>query len=249
MNHPIAKSLLKVFVDPDAERIVQMEQDIVPIGRNNSLPNWLGDSFQATIDYPEDVPDSMFDVPAGALTYDFKESRKELAGLLKGHIGEAEVGGQKVVLKALLYDGIAAYTIWTGCPAEYNDSHGFKIDGVRESATTYNMTAKDGKPLMPMGGSFDPRCLTAAKCMRKPSAACPYCAMGRGTTKPISGTVALTLPVYQPDPSRPFKNQSGKVVGYHSRYVGDATFERVPVTLSSLIGMYEGEFGLHNNFW
>src|ERR1700722_3790700 len=100
MNHPIAKSVLKVFVDPDAERIVQMEQDVVPVDPKKGLPGWFYDSFQATIDYPEDMPDSMFDLPAGALTYDYKKSRQELVSLLKGHIGEAEVGGQKVVLKA-----------------------------------------------------------------------------------------------------------------------------------------------------
>ncbi len=186
-------------------------------------------------------------MPAGALAYDYKKSGKDLSDLLKGHIGIAEVRSQKVVLKALLYDGTAAYPIWTGCPAEYGDTHGFKIDGVTEASTSYNVTAKDGKPLLPMGGSFDPRCLTSAKCMKKPSAACPYCAMGRGTTKPISGTVSLTLPVYQPDPTRPFM-KSGKVMGYHSKYVGDVTFDKVPVTLSGSIGMYERRFGLLNNF-
>ncbi len=77
MKTPIAESRLKVFVDPDAERIVRMEQDPIPVDPKKSLPNWFdGDAFQATIDYPDDLPDSMFRRACGRPCLRLQEERQ-----------------------------------------------------------------------------------------------------------------------------------------------------------------------------
>jgi hypothetical protein len=60
---------LKAFVDPDVDRIVRVDQTDVfeakaPKQLNGSSPV---DNFIATIDYPADLPDSMFDPPVGVI--------------------------------------------------------------------------------------------------------------------------------------------------------------------------------------
>lgn len=232
----IGANMVTAYVDPSTNHIVKLEQrlEYAP-GLSQQLRRGPRlDDFEATLDYPADLPDSMFDPPDDA--FDQKEARKTVDRLLAGKIAEATVAGHTIALNGLFFDGNNLYAIWKGCPGDYDSPIRFKVDG------------KDYGPLSPHFQT-NVRCLSSAKCKQPQSAACPFSAMGETVTENLPQTVQLTLPVFAPDPGRPFLTRSGKVLGFHSKWVGEAVFNNVPVTRCMALDWYERDLGLLRHMW
>ncbi len=234
-NHHMGIIEVTAYVDAGVGRIVRLEQKLkfdpkVPQSRRGGSET---ESFDATVEYPSSLPDSMFDPPADA--FDYAGSKNQVAKLLKGSLGEQTVAGQKVSLKALLCDGINLYAIWSGCAGDYNGPR-FKVDGV---------------DLGPINSHVQSvvRCLSSAKCLRPSSAKCAFAAIGEAVPRRTPDHLDLVLPVFAEDSMRPYRDQRGKIVGYHSRKVGDAEFLRVPVTPIKPLDWYEKELGLSKAMW
>lgn len=232
----IGANMVTAYVDPATNHIVRLEQrlEYAPDSPERLRQHTNLDDFEATLDYPSDLDDSLFDPPADAV--DQKEARKTVDTLLAGKIASATVAGHAVELNGLFFDGVNVYAVWKGCAGDYDCPIRFKLDG------------RDFGPLS-SHYQTNVRCLSSAKCLQPESAVCPFSAMGETVTSNLPRTVRLTLPVFAPDRTRPFRSRGGKALGYHSRCVGEAEFENVPVTRCEPLDRYERDLGLLRHMW
>lgn len=233
--YSVAKVILTAFVDDNIGRIVRIEQRYEPTpamteylkkyprAKVDDLVN--NHAMVAIIDYPETIDDTIFDPPANA--FDEKGTKEVVAKMLATTVGEQTVNGQTVKLHGIMFDGGTVNVIWSGTPADFESKDRFSISGLT------------------LGQVRDQRCFSSGKYTHKNTAKNPYCQMGAEVKSVVPGKVDLTLPVFAPDPSRPYPG--GK--GVHSKCVGTATFKDVPITYSMWLGMYERQFGLVGAWW